>query len=63
MAHDHDEVASVAVNGHAAKIDRQHAGVADGSITLESLADGTVAAQTTDRSGNIKRMPDRRSVR
>lgn len=57
VSHDNGEIHSVTVNGHAAIITAQHAGVADWSITLETPSDGRYIAQSTDQTGNAELSP------
>ena len=62
VTHDDGEVAAVTVNGQAATITAQHAGVADWSIVLDAPADDstakrTITAAATDRAGNMELLP------
>lgn len=57
ISHDNGEIATVSVNGQAAKITSQHAGVADWSITLDAPTDGRFVATATDAAGNAERTP------
>ena len=53
VAHDDGTVASVSINGTAAKITAQHAGVADWECTIASAAN--ITARARDASGNEER--------
>ncbi|MEO8495510.1 MAG: G8 domain-containing protein [Planctomycetota bacterium] len=57
VTHDNGEVATVEVNGHAAKITAQQAGVADWTVVLDAAADERIVATATDRAGNIELTP------
>ncbi len=57
VAEDNGEVATVRVNGQTAQIICQQAGIADWEITLDLPADGHLIAISTDRAGNVERMP------
>jgi hypothetical protein len=60
VTHDNGEVASVTVNGKAAKIVAQHAGVADWEAALETKgAEEGINAAATDKAGNQEKMPAR----
>ena len=52
VSQDNGEVASVMVNGRAAKIVSSHAGLADWEITLDAPRDGKLSASATDKTGN-----------
>ena len=56
VTHDNGEVATVAVNGKAAKVFAQHAGVADWEAVLDG-GDNELTAAATDKAGNEERMP------
>jgi hypothetical protein len=55
MAHDNGTVASVTVNGAAAVITSQHAGVAEWELTLPAAA--PLTAKSRDAAGNEERWP------
>lgn len=57
VAHDNREIATVTVNGLAATITAQYAGLADWTITLDAPADGRYLATATDRAGNVELTP------
>jgi len=57
VTHDNGEIAAVSVNGAAAKIVAQQAGVADWIVTIDAPADGRIVATGTDRAGNVERAP------
>jgi hypothetical protein len=57
VSHDNGEIASVTVNGRAATITGQQAGVADWTITLDTPASGRVVATATDKAGNVELLP------
>ena len=52
VAQDDGEIASVTVNGLAAKIAAVHAGVADWEITLGVPRDRKLSASASDNAGN-----------
>jgi hypothetical protein len=56
VTHDNGEVAAVTVNGKAAKLLAQHAGVADWEATIDAADEGVTAA-ATDKAGNEEKMP------
>jgi hypothetical protein len=58
-SHDNGEIKAVTVNGQAAEILTQQAGVADWTITLDPPADGLFRALATDHAGNTEQMPHR----
>jgi hypothetical protein len=62
VTHDNGEIAQVTVNGIAAKITTQQAGVADWSVTLERPADDRLVARSSDRAGNQEQTPHERAV-
>ncbi len=57
VSHDNGRIATVVVNGKPATIIRQHAGVADWSITLDAPADGRYHVTATDEARNTERTP------
>jgi len=59
ISHDNGEIKSVTVNGQAAEILTQQAGVADWTITLDLPPDSRYSAQATDQAGNVEQMPHR----
>jgi len=57
VAEDNGAIASITVNGQLAQIVAQQDGVADWEIILDAAAGAHLIAQSTDRAGNIERMP------
>jgi hypothetical protein len=57
VSQDNGEIASVTVNGQAAKIMSAHAGITDWEITLEPRGANAkkLAAHAVDRAGNTER--------
>lgn len=62
ISHDNGEIASVTVNGQAAGITSQSAGVADWKIELAVPRDGQLYALAADRSGNKEETPHRMTI-
>jgi len=54
ITHDNGDIVAVTVNGQAAKISSNRAGVADWSIELPTSADDKITAFATDRAGNVE---------
>lgn len=54
ITHDNGDIASVTVNGTAAKISSNRAGVADWTIELPASADDKITAFAADRAGNVE---------
>jgi hypothetical protein len=58
VSHDNGRVRSVTVNGKAAKILTNQAGVADWEVTLDAAAAAqAISASATDEAGNAERLP------
>lgn len=55
VAQDNGEIAKVEVNGQAASIVTQHAGLVDWQIELPSAKE--ITAHATDKAGNVEKMP------
>ncbi len=54
ITHDNGDIVSVTVNGQAAKISSNRAGVADWSTELSASAAENITAHATDRAGNVE---------
>jgi hypothetical protein len=59
ISHDNGEITAVSVNGAPAKIVSQQAGIADWEATLDTPADGKLAAQAQDKAGNTEQTAHR----
>ena len=57
VSQDNGKVAQVKVNGQAARIVAQHAGVADWKIELSAAGVSEVEAAASDEAGNVEQMP------
>jgi len=57
VSHDNGRIAAVKVNGQAATIANQSAGVADWQIELALPASGKLAALAADEAGNVEKTP------
>jgi hypothetical protein len=55
VSHDDGEIASVTVNGHAAKLTAANAGVADWEIALDIPRDRKLSAGASDKAGNTEK--------
>lgn len=57
VAEDNGEIVSVTVNGVAAKINSQRAGIVDWEITVEAPRDGVLTVRANDKAGNVEKIP------